>query len=345
MSLLQSGDEDVQHTKSADAGDEQYEPVYSSHSDAGVVIPLIAIVWQLETYCQIFSLHGKPLVTKRRACEYLFNVLEFARSSYTMSAYATGHRLRILRYGGLLKNLVVKDLKVKYRNSFLGFLWSLLNPLMMIVVYSIALRYILRVQLDNFTLFLISGILPWNFFSAAMMASTEAVIGNANLIKKIDFPREILPLSTVLFYLVQLLLALLVFFPLMPLLGAKLTLALAAFPLVLLLHWTFAAGVALFLSAITVFYRDVKYLTEVGLLILFWMTPIVYDLSMVPEAARSIFRLNPLAAYITAYRDIFYRGHVPDLQMLIVGAVWAMGAVVIGSWVFSRRKSFFVEGL
>lgn len=262
-----------------------------------------------------------------------------------MSAYTAGPQVGLFQYRELLKNLVIKDLKVKYRNSFLGFLWSLLNPLLMIIVYSIALKYILRVQLDNFTLFLISGILPWNFFSAAIMASTEAVIGNANLLKKICFPREILPLATMLFHFVQLLLALVVFFPALPFLGAKLTSAVFAYPLVLLLHWTFAIGVALFLSAMTVFYRDVKYLTEVGLMMLFWMTPIIYNLSMVPEVAQPIFKLNPLTAYITAYQDILYWGRLPSVEMLAAGLVWAVGALALGSWVFARRKPFFAEEL
>jgi ABC-type polysaccharide/polyol phosphate export permease len=110
-----------------------------------------------------------------------------------MNAKTAESHPTLLQYRELLKNLVIKDLKVKYRNSFLGFLWSLLNPLMMIIVYSVALKYILRVQVENFPLFLIIGILPWNLFSGTAMAATEAIISNANLIKKICFPERFCP--------------------------------------------------------------------------------------------------------------------------------------------------------
>jgi ABC-2 type transport system permease protein len=262
-----------------------------------------------------------------------------------MSAYTAGRRLGVFQYRELLKNLVIKDLKVKYRNSFLGFLWSLLNPLMMIVVYSVALKYILRVQVENFPLFLIVGILPWNLFSGTAMASTEAIIGNANLIKKISFPREILPIAAVFFHLAQFLLALLVFFPALIFLGAPWTPAITAYPIVLLLQVTFTLGVALLLSAVTLSYRDVKYLTEVALMILFWMTPIIYHLPMVPEQVRWLFELNPMTAYITAYHEMLYWGRWPSAQMLLLGSMWAGLALWVGSWVFSRRKPFFAEEL
>lgn len=262
-----------------------------------------------------------------------------------MSTKAAEIQPSLFQYRELLKNLVIKDLKVKYRNSFLGFLWSLLNPLMMIVVYSVALKYILRVQIENFPLFLVVGILPWNLFSGTAIASTEAIIGNANLIKKIAFPREILPIATVLFHTAQFLLALLVFFPALLFLGAPWTAAIVAYPLVLLLQVIFTLGVALFLSAITVSYRDIKYLTEVALMILFWMTPVVYHLPMVPESVRWLFELNPLTAYITAYHEMLYWGRWPSAQMLLLGSLWAVLALGVGSWVFRRHQQSFAEDL
>lgn len=263
-----------------------------------------------------------------------------------MSAHVseTG-KASILQYRELLKNLVVKDLKIKYSGSLLGFLWSLLNPLAMILIYSLAFKYIMRVQLENVTLFYFVGMLPWHFFSGAISASTVAVISNANLIKKIHFPREILPISTVLFHFAQFLLALSVFFPALLFLNAKLTAALAVYPLVLFLQLVFTVGLALFLSAMTVFYRDIKHLVEVGLIIFFWMTPIIYHLTMVPESVRFIFKLNPLAAYITAYQDILYVGRMPSIETLLLGLAWAVGALIVGEWVFRRQEAFFVEEL
>jgi ABC-2 type transport system permease protein len=227
----------------------------------------------------------------------------------------------------------------------LGFLWSLLNPLAMIVVYSIAFKYILRIQIENFTLFIITGILPWNFFGSAINASTDAVIGNAGLVKKIFFPREILPLATVLFTLAQFLLALLVFFPALIVLRAPLTWPIVAYPLVLMIHLVFTLGAAFLLSAITVFYPDVKHLTEVALMILFWVTPVVYHLSMVPTEVQTLFRINPLTTYITAYQDIVYWGRWPALQTWTLGGLWACAMLASGWWVFRRFKRSFAEEL
>ncbi len=252
---------------------------------------------------------------------------------------------RIWHYSELLKNLIAKDLKLKYRGSILGFLWSLVNPLVTIIVYSLAFTYILKVQVQNFTLFLMSGILPWTFFSGAVMASTLAVTANGNLIKKIHFPRELLPISTVLFNLAQFLLALLVFFPALIFLGARLTMVLVAYPLILLLHVAFTLGLAFVLSAVTVFFQDVKHLTEVGLMMLFWMTPIIYDLSMIPGQAQVYFKLNPLTAYITAYQDIVYWGRWPTTQTWALAALWAVIALGLGWLVFLRYQPSFAEEL
>lgn len=251
--------------------------------------------------------------------------------------------LKVWHYRELLKNLIVKELKVKYRGSFLGFLWSLLNPLMMIIVYSIAFKYILRIQLENYTVFLITGLLPWSFFGTTAMASTEAVIANGNLLKKIHFPREILPLSTVLFSFIQFLLALIVFFPALYLLQAKLGWPLLAYPVVLLLNLVFITGIALLLSTLTVFYRDLKHLTEVTLMALFWITPILYDISMIPERVRWLFKLNPLTAYITSYQKIIYFGGWPSWRMWLSGLVWAVATLALGYWVFRRNEPRFAE--
>lgn len=251
----------------------------------------------------------------------------------------------IWAYRELLKNLILKDLKIRYGGSLLGFAWSLLHPLAMIVVYSVALKFILRIQLEKYTLFLITGILPWIFFSSSVNASTSAIISDANLVKKIRFPREILPLATVQFNLVQFLMALVVFFPALIFLQAELGWTLLAYPAVLALHVGFTLGVALLLSAVTVFYQDIKHLTEVGLMILFWLTPILYHLSMVPERVRWVFKLNPLAVYITAYQDIIYWGRWPTWDVWVVGVLWVAASVALGSWVFRRYDPRFAEEL
>lgn len=254
--------------------------------------------------------------------------------------------LKAFQYRELVRNLVAKDLKVKYRGSFLGLLWSLLNPLAMIIVYSVAFRYILRIAIENYPLFLITGIIPWNFFSGSVIASTESVIGNANLIKKVRFPLEILPISTILFNFVQLLLALVVFFPAIFLLFAPEVspLMLLYFP-VLMLHLLFTLGVALFLSSVTTRYRDVRHLTEVAVMVLFWLTPIIYSVSMVPARLQPLIKLNPLTAFITAYQDVIYWGQLPGVDMVVSMVLWTGVALGLGYAVFRRRQFYFGEEL
>ncbi len=263
---------------------------------------------------------------------------EFVSTIYTLP-------IRIWAYRELLRNLILKDLKIRYGGSLLGLAWSLLNPLAMIVVYSIAFKYILRIQVENYTVFLITGLLPWSFFNSCVGASTSAVISNDKLVKKIRFPREILPLATVQFNLIQFLMALVVFFPALIFLEAELGWSLLAYPAVLALHVGFTLGVALLLSAVTVIYQDIKHLTGVGLMILFWVTPILYPLSMVPERVRWLFKLNPLTVYLTGYQDIIYWGRWPTWDTWVLGTLWVAASVALGSWVFRRYDPRFAEEL
>jgi ABC-type polysaccharide/polyol phosphate export permease len=252
---------------------------------------------------------------------------------------------RIIRYRELVRNLVAKDLKVKYRGSVLGLLWSLLNPLAMIVVYSLAFQYILRIPLENYPLFLITGIIPWNFFSGAVIASSEAIIGNANLLKKVKFPLEILPFATILFNFVQLLFALLVFFPAVFWFKTGVTPLILLYLPVLALQFLFTLGVAFFLSSITPRYRDVRHLTEVALMVLFWLTPIIYSISMVPGKLQPLIKANPLTAFITVYQDIIYWGRLPSTEMLISMVLWTGLSLGVGYSLFRRRQRVFVEEL
>ena len=257
----------------------------------------------------------------------------------------TREAMRLFGYKELVRNLVAKDLKVKYRGSILGLLWSLLNPLVMIVVYSFAFQYILRIGMENYPLFLITGILPWTFFSGALIASTDAIIGNANLVKKVHFPLGILPVSTVVFNFVQLLLALAVFFPAIFVFKPDTSVLLLLYIPVLVLYLLFTLGVAFILSAITPLYRDVKHLTEVVLMALFWLTPILYSLSQVPKKLQILIMLNPLTAFITSYQDIVYWGKLPNMSMVLSMLLWTIFSLSLGYLVFRHRQFSFAEEL
>jgi lipopolysaccharide transport system permease protein len=231
--------------------------------------------------------------------------------------------------------MVVKDLKLRYQASVLGFLWSMLNPLLMLALYTVVFSKVMRIQMENYTFFLFCGMMPWNFFSGSLMASTSSLLANASLIRKVHFPYETLPFATVLFNVAQLALALVVVVPgLVVMTGAHLTwTALLAIPL-LLVHVAFTVGIAFALSALTARFRDIAHFTEIILLLLFWVSPIVYSADMAPPALQMWFRLSPPAAFAIAYQDLLYWHRVPEKVTVMALLVATTGSLVVGHWVF-----------
>ena len=237
----------------------------------------------------------------------------------------------LYRYRSLLKALVLKDLKLKYRGSVFGFLWSLANPLLMIVVYTLAFTFILGMRTKMFAFYLMLGQLAWTFFASSMMMSTASIVDNSGLLRTVVFPRAILPIATVLFNFAQYLLTIGVFLPLMfawyriPLVEPMLL-----FPVVLVLHVAFTIGIALILATITVFFRDVRHLVEVALAVLFWLTPIVYELDRVPERLRLLILLSPMSPFVVAYQKLLFFREWPEATVCLVAVIYAVGAFVAG---------------
>ena len=250
----------------------------------------------------------------------------------------------LIRYRTLIRKLVLKDLKLKYRGSVLGFLWSLVNPLVMIAVYSLAFRYILRTQTEGFVFLVLIGILAWTFFSSSAMMSTGSIADSGSLLKSVFFPRAILPISTVLFNLAQYLLMAVVFLPVM-LIAFRIppSAPMLAYPVFLALQVIFTIGVALMLATGTTFFRDVRHLLEVALAVLFWTTPIVYELSQVPERFRLAILASPVASYVVAYKDIFYYGRWPQPAVWTFAVAYAIIAFAIGAALLLAYEDRFAE--
>jgi homopolymeric O-antigen transport system permease protein len=252
----------------------------------------------------------------------------------------------LYRYRGLLKALVLKDLKLKYRGSVLGFLWSLVNPLLMIVVYTMAFTFILRIRNEMFVFFLMLGQLSWSFFASSAMMSTGSIVDNAGLLRTVLFPRAILPIGTVLFNLAQYLLTVAVFLPVL-LLWYRIPLAapMLLFPVVLGLQVLFTIGIALILATVTAFFRDVRHLVEVALAVLFWTTPIVYELSQVPERLRLLILLSPMSPFVVAYQKLFFFREWPEATVWLVAGTYAVGAFVVGATLILAFDDRFTESL
>lgn len=250
----------------------------------------------------------------------------------------------LVRYRELIRNLVLKDLTLKYRGSILGVAWSLAHPALLLAVYTLAFRNVLKVPVPHYPFFLLAALLPWNFFAAAASAATGAIVFNGSLLRKAAFPREALPIASVLFLFAQLLLALAVFLPVMVFVGGPGLgwTAMLLLPL-LLLHVLFTIGVALFLAALTTAWRDVAHFTEVALVLVFWLTPIVYPADMVPGTWRHALALSPPAAFASAYQDVLFWGRVPAWTTAAAALVSTVTAFALGLAVFRAMSPTFVE--
>jgi len=257
------------------------------------------------------------------------------------------------QYRELLYNLVVRDLKVRYKNSLFGVAWSLLNPLFMMLVFTVVFTVMQPSNIRPFPVFVLCALLPWNFFSASVTGATDSIVTNASLVKKVYFPREVLPLAIILSNLVNFFLALLVLLGMMALFRIRLTVWVLYLPLLILIQIAFSAGMALLLCTVNVFYRDTKHIMEVLMLAWFFVTPIIWDHSILPETAtflgltwpvqRLTFILNPMASLVAAYRDILFFGRNIAFDFLSRTFITALAFLAGGYWIFGRYSKVFGE--
>ncbi len=250
----------------------------------------------------------------------------------------------VFQFRELIKNLVAKDLKLKYRGSFFGFLWSLINPLLMMAVYVVAFTKIMPVRGEGFVFLLLLGLVAWTFFAGSASMGAGAIVDNSGLLKTVHFPREVLPISSVLFNFAQYLLTIAVFVPLLLVIyHTPVRPVMLLFPLVILLQLTMTIGVALALSAGTAYFRDIRHLLEIALMVMFWTTPIIYSYQDIPAPWRWPVLLSPMSPFVLAYQQILYYGRVPDPEVCTVGLLYATVALFGGLAVFTRVKHGFVE--
>jgi len=249
-------------------------------------------------------------------------------------------------YRDLIWNLVLRDLKARYKNSVLGYLWSLLNPLLMMTVFTVLFKFLLENSIPNFPVFIIVALLPWNFCATAVSGAVTSITGQSALIKKIYFPREVIPIALVIANLINYLLALPAMIAIMLLLNAHFQPVALLFPIIVLIQTIFLLGMALFLSCLNVFFRDTQVIMEVVLTAWFFLTPIFYRLDdIVPQWSRLVRWLNPMASLVDFYRDIFYLGGMPGMDAIVRTLVTALGILVVGYLFFLRFSSRFGEEL
>jgi lipopolysaccharide transport system permease protein len=256
----------------------------------------------------------------------------------------------LFSYRELLYSLTRKELKVKYRGSVLGFFWSLLNPILTMLVYSFVFSILARGGVKEFAVFLICALLPFNFLQNSVNQGTGSIISNSNLVNKIYFPREILPLSIVFSNLINYFFELIALFAVLAFMGYKFYLFLYIFPLLIFVQIFLVAGVTLLVSALNVLFRDLQHLITIVMMVWFFGTPIIYPLSMVPEKYQVYMKfINPMTIYVDYYRNIFYYVKYPESAGFpsVIETITALGITLllffIGYYVFKRLEPRFAE--
>lgn len=237
--------------------------------------------------------------------------------------------------------LVVKELKSKYKSAMFGFLWILINPLLQMIVLTVVFSIFIKININNYPLFVFSGLLPWMFFSLSLQSGTSSLVANRDLIKKLNFPRELLPVSSVLahlstFILATVLLALFV--------GVVFGVTFSFFLLipVIVLMALLAIGITLLLSSFDIYYRDVSFILQSALLVWFYITPILYPTALVPENFLFFYNLNPMVGIITGFQAIFLNTNIP-WNALIISVFEEMVLLLIGLFVFKVRSKYFAD--
>lgn len=251
----------------------------------------------------------------------------------------------LYQYRELLKTNVHKEIRGKYKGSILGVLWSFLNPLLMVAVYAIVFPYLMRMTQDNYLVFLITGVIPWVFFTTVVTTGCNCVWINGGIIKKVYFPRAILPISVVVAALINFLISCVIILIFVFFSGIGFSLNILWLPLIALIQSILSLGILLVLSAINVYVKDVEYLVQFLMNLAFYATPIIYNVAMFPAKFRWVLYLNPMAHLVDAYRAIFYYKTMPNFESLgLVGAV-SLVVLVLGYMVFSKLEKGFAEEL
>ena len=246
------------------------------------------------------------------------------------------------QYRELIWSLTVVDLKNRYQNTSLGFLWSLLSPLLLALVLYFIFSHLFGRE-ENFAINLLVGIMAWRFFATGTFAALGAIVGKPSLVTKVYIPRQILVLSTALANLISSLLEFIVLLPILFVLLGYLPATVPLFLVVHLIYFWFIFGAGLLLSALFVYFRDLNQIWDVLTNMLFFCSPIVYPLSIIPDSIMPYYLLNPVTLFIGMYRDVMVAGDLPSLYSIVVVIGFAIAAYLVGSFVFSKLQRRFAE--
>lgn len=250
-----------------------------------------------------------------------------------------------MRYRELLSELTKREIKSRYKQSVLGYAWVILNPFFQMLVMAFVFSHIMRVPVIGvpYALYLYVGLLPWTLFSNSLISSANVLVNNASLITKIYFPREIFVLSTIFAKVVDFALASIVLVFFMVYFQVPVTWNIVWFVPIFLIQQVFTYSVSLLVSACNLFYRDIQYVLNLGIVIWMYLTPVIYPVELLPDKYRWIFQVNPMAVLINAYRQVVLSGSAPNLVSLGIAAGVSCVLFVLARWIFNKLEGVFAD--
>lgn len=251
----------------------------------------------------------------------------------------------LYKYREFLKTSILKEFRGKYKKSFLGVLWSFINPLLQLLIYTLVFSFIMRSGIKHYSVFLVVALIPWNFFSTTLTQSASTIVANGAIVKKVYFPREIMPISIVTSNLINFLISCIIVLGALIISGVGLSWYILLVPIIVFIQYILSLGLAFILSSITVYIRDLEYFINVLIMLWFYLNPIVYSADIIPENFRTIFNLNPMLHIINAYRDLLYYHRMPDFKGLGILFVICVAIFYLGYFIFKKMEKRFAEEL
>lgn len=251
----------------------------------------------------------------------------------------------LYNYRQLLKSNVRKEIRGKYKGSFLGVLWSFVNPLLTTLVYAIVFPFILRGGQEHYTTFIVIAILPWSWFTTVISQGTNTILTNGGIIKKVYFPREILPLSIAVSGLINFLISCIIIMIFLFCSGIGFSFYILLLPLIVIVQFILSFAIVLITSSIDVYVRDLEYIVNFFISMLFYATPVLYSMEMFPKKIQMLLHLNPMATIIESYRNIFFYQQMPNLMGLFLVFIFSIVLLLIGIRIFKKLEKGFAEEL
>lgn len=251
----------------------------------------------------------------------------------------------LYNYRAMTESLVRRELRGRYKASFLGFLWTFINPLLQLMVYTLVFTTIFKTDIEKYYLHLFVALIPWLFFATCLQGGTTAVVSQKDLVVKIYFPRQVLPIAFAVSSFVNMLLCFIVIFAVLIFSGVGLSLNIVYLPAIMAIQFFLCLGICMLASALNVYFRDLEHI--LGIITMAWMyfSPIVYSINVIPANMMGVYMLNPMTPIIIAYRDVLYYGRAPELSTLAGALLSGMIVCVLGFAVFGKLQKGFAEEL